>query len=398
MNLVRRIKHTICYTYMYLCNKIFSLKKKVVFSSFNGKTYSDNPKVITEALHQIDPDTSIVWMFKDPEGKKIDLPSYIKTVKSHSLKALYELATAAVWVDNFEKPVYLYKSRNQKYIQTYHGDRAFKKILYDVRTLLPNGHYKEGDLFEEKNLDLALSGSDYGDRHYRSAFNYKGEILKKGCPRNDRLINRDLNREQKIKETLSLDEETGVVLYAPTLRKSAVKSNGAQAVTEIDLEQVVSTLEESTNQKWVLLIRAHSAVGKLGGIPESVQYMDVSGYEDMNDLLSISDILITDYSSSAGDFALLNRLIILYQNDRKDYMEKDRALYFKMEDSPYLVAENQKELTELLTNYEQIDTEQNCKEILEFYGCKETGKAAQFTVEYIMSHLRTSNLNRGEAE
>lgn len=387
MKMLKKFKHLLQYIYMYLCNKLLPLKKQVVFTSFNGKSYSDNPKAISEKLYDVSPDTSIVWLFKEPDVKKDQIPDYIKVVKSNSLRALFELATSMVWVDNFEKPNFLYKNPQQKYIQTYHGDRAFKKILYDVRTLMQNGHYKEGDLFEETHLDLALSGSDYGDRHYRSAFNYKGDILKKGCPRNDKLINRNPMEELKIKQSLGLDDEVKVLLYAPTLRKQAVKNKSAQKLSDIDLEEVINTLEQSTGKKWVGLIRAHAAVQTLEGIPESDQFIDVSQYEDMNDLLLISDVLITDYSSSAGDFALLNRLLILYQNDRKEYLEQDRELYFNIDDSPYLVAENQEELSHLLSQYKQMDSEKNCKEILDFYGCCETGQASQHTVDYIMNQL-----------
>lgn len=387
MKILKRVKHLIQYIYMYFCNKMFPLKKQVVFTSFNGKTYSDNPKALTEKIREMSPEISIVWLFKNPSLKKKEIPSYIKAVKSNSLKALFELATSAVWVDNFEKPNFLYKSKQQKYIQTYHGDRAFKKILYDVRTLLPNGHYKEGDLFEETQLDLALSGSDYGDRHYRSAFNYNGEILKKGCPRNDKLINRTPFKEQEIRQALSLKEELKVFLYAPTLRKQAVKSKSAQKLVDIDLRQVINSLETATGKQWVGLVRAHAAVQNLDGIPESKKIIDVSQYEDMNDLLLISDVLITDYSSSAGDFALLNRLLILFQNDREAYQKEDRELYFNIDDSPYLVAENQKQLNDLLSRYEEIDAEKNCKEILEFYGCCETGEASKHTVNYILNHL-----------
>lgn len=387
MKILKRFKHLIQYIYMYICNKLFPLKRQVVFTSFNGKTYSDNPKAITEKLHERSPEIPIVWLFKEPMTKKKEVPTYIKAVKSNSLKALFVLATSAVWVDNFEKPNFLYKSKQQRYIQTYHGDRAFKKILYDVRTLMPNGHYKEGDLFEETHLDLALSGSDYGDRHYRSAFNYKGEILKKGCPRNDRLINRNTQKEEEIKKNLLLNEEVNIILYAPTLRKQAVNSKAAQKLTEIDLEQVLDTLENTSGKKWVGLIRAHAAVKNLEGIPQSDQFMDVSQYEDMNDLLLISDVLITDYSSSAGDFALLNRLLILFQNDREAYQKEDREFYFNIEDSPYLIAENQRELNSLLSRYGEIDTRENCQAILNFYGCCETGDASSYTVDYILEHL-----------
>ena len=54
----------------------------------------------------------------------------------------------------------------------------------------------------------------------------------------------------------------------------------------------------------------------------------------MADLLLIADMLITDYSSCAGDYALLKRPMVLYQADRQEYLERDRTFYFDIDESP----------------------------------------------------------------
>lgn len=107
----------------------------------------------------------------------------------------------------------------------------------------------------------------------------------------------------------------------------------------------------------------------------------------MSELLLITDMLITDYSSSEGDFALLNRPFILFQNDREDYLEKDRTFYFDIDKSPFKVVMNQFELISFVKNLDYFDAEENCKEILKFYGSYETGKASDAVGDYIISNI-----------
>ena len=45
-------------------------RNKIVFSSFNARTYGDNLKPISEMLHEMRPQAKIVWMFRDPRGEE----------------------------------------------------------------------------------------------------------------------------------------------------------------------------------------------------------------------------------------------------------------------------------------------------------------------------------------
>lgn len=304
-------------------------------------------------------------------------------VEEGTFTALKELATSKFWVDNFTKGSYIYKSKKQIYIQTWHGDKGFKKILYDV---WPDGK-RPTPLKENKICDLAIAGSDYGEMQYRSAFRYTGDILKVGYPRNDILLENSIIKRTEIKKILNIEDQIKIVLFAPTLRKESIETSNKQQFSNIDLLEIVNTLEQVSSDRWLCLIRAHSAVIGLDNIPTDSRFLDVSNYEDMSDILLISDILITDYSSCAGDFALLNRPIILFQNDRENYLEKDRTFYFDIDKSPFKVAMNQFEIISFIKNLDDFDAKKNCEEILQFYGSHETGKASYAIVDYIISNI-----------
>jgi CDP-glycerol glycerophosphotransferase len=384
----RKLWHRTKRSYMFTVNRLKGVKpQKAVFISFDGKSYSDNPKAISEKLHELYPEFEIVWMFGNPEEKREIVPDYVRCVQAGSFEALRELATSKFWVDNFCKPLFIYKGKNQFYIQTGHGDRGFKKVLYDVRTLLPNGHYKEGDLAEPEICDLGVSGSEFMNRLYKTAFGYEGEILTCGSPRNDQLLAADESKAKAVRETLKLDKDIKILLYAPTFRDS--KLGSAQRFEGIDLGSAIRCLEDKTGDRWVCLVRAHSSASGFENQSFSKDgFIDVTAYEDMSDLLLVSDMLITDYSSSAGDFALLGRPIILFQDDREEYVKKDRTFYFDIDESPYIVALNQAQLIDIIRNMEKDKAARNCRDILRFYVASETGKSSEAVAKYIASKLQ----------
>ena len=114
--------------YMRLCHGLLGVKgNRVFFSSFKGRSYSDSPARISEALHALRPDAELVWQLKRPE----EAPDYVRVVRPRSLSALRAISTSRCLVDNFNRQQYMQKFPDQKYVQTWHGDRGFKKMLFD---------------------------------------------------------------------------------------------------------------------------------------------------------------------------------------------------------------------------------------------------------------------------
>lgn len=358
-------------------------ENKVLFQSFSGY-YCDNPRAISEKLHELSPDTQIVWALKDKERRPDILPTYVKAVTMGDQKAyLKEIATAAAWVSNVSF-IDVKKDKKQFFVQVWHGDRAFKKILYDSPFISKGYRVTEA---RKGFCNLAVAGSEYGEMQFRSAFHYLGEILCVGTPRNDCLVNIDVKRVQKIKRSLDIPEKANLLLYAPTLRRKNQHNGNAQEIQDLNIEGTLQVLERKYRSKWICLMRAHPSVGNLVGIEYNDRIRDLSSYEDMADLLLISDMLITDYSSCAGDFALTGRPLVLYQSDRAEYLKTDRSFYFDIESSPYYIAENQKELEDIINNFEPELIKKNCQEILDFYKTTESGQASEVVAKKILDWL-----------
>lgn len=357
-------------------------KNKVIFVSFNGKNYADNPKAISNALHELFPEANIVWAYKSKKNPNI--PQYIKQVKFDSIQYNWELATAKVWVNNGNLLKGTRKRKDQYYIQTWHGDRVPKKVLYDAIEL---ESYKKRHINlkvpEEKLCDLCIAGSDLGERVYRSAFRYKGKILKTGSPRNDILINVEPDRVAKVYRDLNLDTKVHYILFAPTFRDGRKKNQNV----DVDLSAILNILEEK-GDKWNCLLRAHVGSPGLEYAEEDRRLIDVTKYDDIADLMLVSDILLTDYSSCCGDFILLGRPVVLCHFDIEEYKTSCRQFNIDFEKSNYLIAKNQEELNELVRELPNMDIVENCHRVLEYFGTVETGHASQDVAKLIIKYIQ----------
>ncbi len=384
-----RIYLVLIHTIMILISHCIPInKKKIVFSSFGGKQYSDNPRYISEILHAENPETTIIWIFCKPEEKKKNIPVYVRCIRKGSFLEYYHLATAKLWVMNTNIPKFFYKSKRQVYIQTWHGDRGFKNILYDKKSSHNKQNYLPGDLIEEKYCDMMISASEYGKKRLRSAFHYDGPFIEKGLPRNDQLINSDVKRINEVKASIGIPIDKKVFFYAPTFRSSDISQHKLQDISGINFVGILDELEIKYNNKWICMIRAHSAVGGFLMNDESARVIDVTQYDDMNALLLITDFFVTDYSSSAGDYILKKKPLVLYQADRELYTKEDRDFSFDITMSPFIIAKSMDELLGIVSNFDDKSIENNYQALVEFFGIYETGNAGQAIVEYILDHMK----------
>ena len=376
LNALKKVPYPLLSGWMRLCHRVYGVEKdKVIFSSYDGKLYNDNPRAVAEALHAIAPGARLVFRLSRKGMASPDIPDYIEKLPHGGLRALREMATAKVIVTNAGMKAWMRKFPDQLYVQTWHGDRGFKKVRLDLEP--KNRNF----LAESRRIDVAVSGSDFATGVFRSGFAVKGEILACGCPRNDLLLKNPPEVARRTREALGIAEGTRVLMYAPTFRTG---TSGSVQDASLSLEKARAALEAATGARWVCITRGHI---DSRGIRSDAR-MDVSAWPEPAELLLISDLLITDYSSIGGDFMLLNRPVVFYQPDIGDY-NVERGLYFDPDKSPLIVAHSEAALLEILSR--PIDGPANCKAVLDFFGCRETGRAAQVVAERIARELEIEN-------
>lgn len=366
------------YTKLFIIH-IFNLvpikNNKVFLLSYYGAQYGCSPKYISEYLVNNYPKDKfdIVWAFNDIESKQ-NIKG-IRAVKTMSLKYFYELCTSKVIITNFRTTDLFIKRKNQYYVQTWHSSLRLKQIEKDVESTL-EPHYIDMAKEDSKKCDLLLSGCRFSTEIFKRAFWYDGEIFEYGTPRNDIFFEKSLIQDE-IKAKLNIDKNTKVILYAPTFRK-----NEGLEVYDIDYKKVIEAAKERFLGNWLVLVKLHPhLISESNKLAMGENVIDVTKYDDIQELLSISDILISDYSSLMFDFALTNKPCFLYTPDIDRYISKDRGLYFDIEELPFIVAKNNDELFRGIKDFDNETYKNRISNFSKEIGSFEKGTACRKLTE-----------------
>jgi CDP-glycerol glycerophosphotransferase len=111
--------------------------------------------------------------------------------------------------------------------------------------------------------------------------------------------------------------------------------------------------------------------------------VDGTLYPDMQELLSASDLLITDYSSSMFDFSMQRRPCLLYATDIEQY---DRGYYYDFTKLPYPLARNQEELLRIISEFNSEEYGSRLADFLDNeLGVVESGVAAKALAEWMVN-------------
>ena len=371
---------------MFFIGKILSMcfpikNDKIVVVNYNGKGFGDNPKyIISKLLEDYNKSYDIVWLVNDVEKYKTEFPQQITLVKNESFKALKELSTAKIWIDNTRKRFYPPKRKQQIYIQTWHAGVGMKKTGKDTQNT-DKASIKIA-MKDTKMSDLMISNSKYRSDIYRNSFLYEGKILEKGIPRNDIIINHEKELEGKVKEKIKIKEDTKIVLYAPTFRKS-----NDMSIYSIDVDRLIKSLKQRFGEKWLLLVRLHPYLSDFKfDFLNSKKVIDVTKYNDLSELLTICDVVISDYSSLIFDFSITKKPVFLYAKDYNKYYEIE-GLNFTKEELPFKMATS---FDELLNNIQEFDENMYISNLFEFnkrVGLNETGESSKLIKEFIDSKI-----------
>lgn len=376
MNFIMRILRR---AFWILC-RIFPVKEnKIVFQSFYGRGYGDNPKYIAEELRKSDKKLDLVWVTDGKEEP--DVPDGFRVVLFRNFKYIYEMSTAKIWVDNCRKE-YCVKKKNQYYMQTWHGGFTLKKIERAVENELIPRYVKQAKR-DSVQIDIMLSNCNELTEIYLNDFWYNGEILQSGLPRNDRLFNFTDGDVTAIKEKIGIEKDVNLLLYAPTFRKN----HGLQ-VYSLDYERTCRALEKRFGGKWKILLRMHPGIFNAADDMNLDEHfvINVSHYPDSQELYVISDFLITDYSSVIFDFALLKRRAAFYADDIKDYMS-DRGFYRSLFDFPFEVCQNNDEVEAMILNFNDKAYFERLDEFLNEQGFSDNGSASAAAAKWILEHI-----------
>ena len=346
--------------------------------------FTCNEKFITLELLKENAECEIVWAVrKEQLTKAYEIPnnSRIKLVLRFSYEFYSDLSTAKVIiinsVDPYKRP--LKKKRGQVVLQTWHGSLGIKR--FDKNSF--NGReWVQAAIRCGKETDYCISNSAFEDDVYRNTYWGKTPILRFGHARNDIFFWPSKNKElviQNIINLYKLDSNTHYILYGPTFR-----DNHQFDCYCIDYDRLIDACQKKFGGKWNILVRFHLNVRRFSAhaLKSNKNVIDVTDYPDIQELMLIADIAITDYSSWIYDFILLKRPGFIFATDISSY-NNERGFYYKLESTPFLIATNNDELVQNISTFDLNTYLQKLNRFLDEKKCVDDGLASKRVVDFI---------------
>lgn len=352
-------------------------EKQIMFISYGGTKIDDSPFYIYQEMLK-DPyfkDYSFVWaVTKEAQVSGLE-KQRTKIVSSDRLSYFKYLYESKIWITNTTmfRGLKLQAPKKVIYLNTWHGT-PLKKIGSDSQS--------QSNLvsFHKNNKEprcVYLTQSSYEAAIFQKVF--KNSLKKTemtGLPRNDILVSlsqSNINVEHLLSK-MSIETNREIVLYAPTFRDY---DDSKYLKNKIELI-------EGLSKKYYVLYRGHHASKDLDFFEniKTNNFLNVSNYPEVNDLLVISDALITDYSSICIDFSILDKPVYFFTYDLKEYSEK-RGLYIDFEKTFHSIHFSAKFLLEEITRTKQ--REKNCEntEIIKELFLEELGKGTENAINLI---------------
>ena len=319
----RKIKIILLTIIVFMANSLYrfartiTIKKNIVlFLTENNNELQWNLKSMHDYL-------------KNQNKYKIEIYARDKyKSKSNLIDTITELLKIAkaniIFVDNYT-PILTHLKLNKKVklLQLWHAGIGFKSVGYARFGLEGSPHpYKSC----HRNYTDAIVDQEDLSKIYQEVFGVKQEIFHStGMPRlNDYL---DENKIKKTCESLfkinSKLKTNKVILFSPTYRGTGSHS-AYYNYEKINIKKIVELCKKNN---CIFIIKNHPFIKEsINILDEYKEYIYDYSTLDINDLIYVSDIMITDYSSCAYEYSLFDRPLIFYRYDKEIY-EYERPIH-----------------------------------------------------------------------
>jgi CDP-ribitol ribitolphosphotransferase len=373
-------------------NRVFSLfpmkENRVLFISDVRSDISGNFKCVYDSL---DPHWQKVTSLKGDRRLK-------RTFGQWLAQCWYIATSKYVLLDDYTtSTAYIRVRKGQELVQLWHSSGAYKKFAHsrtgeggDIR------HIHQG----YKRYTKTICSSDFCRPCFSEAFSIPMDrVLATGIPRTDIFFDKDYiaRKQEEFYAKYPELKEKKIILFAPTYRGTKVEE-ATYDFSRFDLDQAYRTLGDD----YAIIFKWHPALYNniRFGIEKAYDLdkypgfaYDLSPMREINDLLFITDILITDYSSLIFDYALVNKPIIFFAYDLEDY-EDGRGMYFPF--SAYIYGRVCRDTDQLLDAIQAEDMGSDRRsEFIHKFIDKNDGHATQRVMEAVFGgandHLRSNS-------
>ena len=368
--LIKIVKVLLRLLYVFPVNK-----NKITVCCFGGHVYGFDGKAFIDWCHKNRKEFKFIYISDKTLLKHKPVENNVKFVRERTIRSILHLATSGVVFCNINPPFYIPYRKSQIIINTWHGF-GFKKA----------GKTQDTFIQEQFNLANAFTShaKTYSELVINDLFNYYGDIIKCGAPRNDIFFTKEKETiAKKVKKEYGV-ENKNVVIYSPTFR-----GNFEYKDTALDIEKIVKALSKRFGGEWVFFMRLHPMIAKEYSFNDK-RIIDVSKHQDMQELLCAADAMISDYSGCIWDFSLNDRPIFIYADDIEEY-SKTRGLYFDLKKIPYPISHNDKELLKDIAEFDEKDYMKKLTKFRKEVETYENGNASETIIKYIDDKRKKAN-------
>lgn len=300
----------ICYEFFrtILSNKS---RKRILFLSEQDNILAQNMRCLYERMleRDIDKNFKILFSLRKKTSEKVSVLS--------SIEMFFKLCVANIIIIDDHVPVFDWLLlKNTKLIQIWHAGAGFKGVGYSRW-----GHKGAPGPFScHRQYSYCISGSQKIAHFFSEQFGILDEqILPTGMPRMDKYIDENNKKYtiQQLMEKYPFLINKKIILFAPTYRGQN-RENAYYPYDKIDFQEMYNFCKADDA---IVLFKMHPWVSDPVPIESKFQdrLFDFSNYKDINELFYITDILITDYSSSMYEYALMNKPMLAYAYDKIQY-------------------------------------------------------------------------------
>lgn len=356
-------------------------ERVILFQSYEGRQFSCNPKYIANYISKVDKDFKIIIAVADPLKYQYLSTNGYNIIQSKSLNFYYYYMTAKFVIFNDFFPMLIPHRDRQVFINTWHGGGAYKHI----GILLAKNRFEIERYLWKHDVNYVISSCKMFSKIVMEAFDVsQDKILKIGMPRNDLFFEKACDTHKEMKEHLmeiyKFDATKKIVLYAPTYRE-----NQAYSFYNMDFKKLCDSLKKRFGGEWVVLFRGHYF---LQGAKEAdrKEFINVSDYDDMQEILLAADCLITDYSSSVWDYSFTGKPCFLYTPDLESY-KKEIGFYYPIEKWPFSLALDNNQLRNNILRFDKQEYLKNVAEHHQILGSFEQGNSCQKVYELIRDNI-----------
>ena len=283
--------------------------QRVLFLSDSRSDFSGNFGFLRDEILIQAPDADIIGVLKP----RRDTPRRVRDV----LRLPWLMATSqTIVLDDFYPIIYPVRIRPEtKLVQVWHAAGAFKRVGW-ARAGLPGGP-PPGSIIHRNYTDATVSAENIRAEYAESYGIDIDRVHALGVPRTDVFFNAaEVRRaDTAVRERYGIAPGTRIVMFAPTFR-----GNG-QLTAHFDYDSVDwDGLAEQLGDGWAVFVKMHPFVAPLSTArPQLRHVVDVSADREITELLMAADVLVTDYSSTIFEYALLRRPMVFFCPDLEEY-------------------------------------------------------------------------------